>query len=68
MDIPDPAAPFASGTAVPTTPLRGLGLAQDTGEAIRGRRVDLFCGKGARAAFIAGHLNGPGEVWMLLAK
>ena len=67
VNIPDPVAPSAAGP-VPTTPLRGIGLAQDTGEAIRGRRVDLFCGKGARAAFIAGHLNGPGEVWMLLAK
>ncbi|MFR3458288.1 MAG: hypothetical protein ACLTTU_08155 [Bilophila wadsworthia] len=28
----------------------------------------MFCGKGARAAYIAGHLNGPGEIWMLLAK
>ena len=53
---------------VSTTPLFGIGLAQDTGEAIKGRRVDLFCGKGARAAYIAGHLNGPGEIWMLLAK
>lgn len=68
VNIPDPSAPSVSGSAAPTTPLRGIGLAQDTGEAIRGRRVDLFCGKGARAAFIAGHLNGPGEVWMLLAK
>ena len=48
--------------------LRGLGIAQDAGEAIRGSRIDLFCGKGERAAFIAGHLNRHGEVWMLLAK
>lgn len=65
--IPDPSAPAGKGP-VPTMPLFGIGLAQDTGEAIKGRRVDLFCGKGARAAYVAGHLNGPGEIWMLLAK
>ncbi len=67
VDLPDSTAPTADGP-VATTPLFGLGLAQDTGEAIRGRRVDLFCGKGARAAYIAGHLNDPGTVWLLLAK
>ena len=67
VNIPDPSSPVDEGP-VSTTPLFGIGLAQDTGEAIRGRRVDLFCGKGARAAYIAGHLNGPGEIWMLLAK
>ena len=67
VNIPDPAAPVGEGP-VPTMPLFGIGLAQDTGEAIKGRRVDLFCGKGARASYIAGHLNGPGEIWMLLAK
>lgn len=48
--------------------LFGLGLAQDSGEAIRGRRVDLFCGRGEQAAAVAGRLNTPGEVWLLLAK
>ena len=67
VNIPDPSSPVEEGP-VSTTPLFGIGLAQDTGEAIKGRRVDLFCGKGARAAYIAGHLNGPGEIWMLLAK
>ena len=68
VPLPDPASPAASGQPLKTRPLCGLGLAQDTGEAIKGRRVDLFCGKGARAAYIAGHLNGPGEVWLLLAR
>ena len=62
VNIPDPSSPVEEGP-VSTTPLFGIGLAQD-----KGRRVDLFCGKGARAAYIAGHLNGPGEIWMLLAK
>lgn len=48
-------------------PIRGIGFAQDTGEAITERRVDLFCGRGERAAFTAGHLNDRGQVWMLLA-
>lgn len=67
VNIPDADAPASTG-AVATKPLFGLGLAQDTGEAIKGRRVDLFCGKGEQAAYVAGHLNGPGTVWMLIAK
>ncbi len=59
--LPVPEAP--SGTVV-----RGLGLAQDTGEAIRGRRIDLFCGNGSRAEYTAGRLNAPGRVWMLTAR
>ena len=67
--LPDPSAPLSSSGVVEAfSDLRGLGVAQDTGEAIRGRRIDLFCGKGERAAFIAGHLNRRGEVWMLLAR
>jgi len=49
-------------------PLRGIGLAQDTGGAIKGRRIDIFCGDGPRAAHIAGHLDAQGEAWVLLAK
>lgn len=56
----------ASGTA--SEVLRGIGLAQDSGAAIQGRRVDLFCGNGAKAEFVAGHLNAPGRVWMLVAR
>jgi len=49
-------------------PLRGIGLAQDTGGAIKGNRIDIFCGEGSRAAHIAGHLDVQGEAWVLLAK
>ncbi len=67
--LPDPAAPLSSTGAVKEfSHLRGIGIVQDTGEAIRGRRIDLFCGRGGRAAFIAGHLNRMGETWMLLAR
>ncbi|MCL2123314.1 MAG: MltA domain-containing protein, partial [Desulfovibrionaceae bacterium] len=48
--------------------LRGIGLAQDTGGAIKGNRIDIFCGEGPRAAHIAGHLDVQGESWVLLAK
>ncbi len=57
-------APFPSGMRV----LHGLGFAQDTGAAIRGRRLDLFCGSGDAAVYTAGRLNTPGTAWMLLAR
>lgn len=66
--IDDPATRSANGEPLHSVPVRGIGLAQDTGEAIRGRRVDLFCGEGDEAGFVAGHLNTPGDVWLLLAK
>lgn len=46
----------------------GLGLAQDTGGAIKGYRIDLFCGAGERAAAVAGHLDAPGPAWLLLPR
>lgn len=49
-------------------PLHGLGLAQDTGGAIKGNRIDLFCGSGERARAVAGHLDARGQVWLLLAR
>ncbi|MBG3875873.1 transglycosylase [Desulfovibrio oxamicus] len=46
----------------------GLGLAQDTGGAIKGYRIDLFCGAGDHAATVAGHLDAPGPAWLLLPR
>lgn len=46
----------------------GLGLAQDTGGAIKGYRIDLFCGAGDRASAVAGHLDAPGPAWLLLPR
>lgn len=45
-----------------------LGLAQDRGGAIKGSRLDLFCGAGERAEFLAGHLQERGRVFLLLKK
>ena len=58
----------ADGSRAEPKPVVGIGLAQDTGGAIKYRRIDLFCGSGDRAAYEAGHLNMAGEVWLLLAR
>jgi len=45
------------------------GVVQDTGGAIRGHgRVDLFCGSGAAAERVAGPLQSPGRVFLLVAR
>lgn len=46
----------------------GLTLPQDTGGAIKGNRIDLFCGAGEDAAHIAGYLNAKGAVYVLVKK
>lgn len=45
-----------------------LGLAQDRGGAIKGSRLDLFCGHGPGAEFLAGHLQERVRVHLLLKK
>jgi membrane-bound lytic murein transglycosylase A len=59
VDLPDE-------TGAHTRETQGLGLPQDSGGAIRGRRIDLFMGAGSEAEHIAGHLNSEGVVYMLL--
>lgn len=54
--------------SVDTVRFAGLGLAQDTGGAIKNHRVDLFCGSGERAAYLAGHLQNTGTLHLLLPK
>lgn len=48
--------------------LKGLGLAQDTGGAIKEHHLDFFSGYGEEATWIAGHMNTNGAVWLLLPK
>ena len=57
--------PRQDGTAEPTA---FLGLAQDRGGAIKGSRLDLFCGAGEEAEFLAGHLQARSRVFLLLKK
>jgi membrane-bound lytic murein transglycosylase A len=50
-------------------PLRRLMVAQDTGGAIRGPvRGDVFWGAGPAAEHLAGHLNSPGRLFILLPR
>ena len=57
--------PRPDGAAEPTAL---LGLAQDRGGAIKGSRLDLFCGAGKDAEFLAGHLKVRGRVFLLLKR
>ncbi|WDP93227.1 MAG: MltA domain-containing protein [Desulfobacter sp.] len=44
-------------------------LNQDTGGAIKGPgRVDIFCGNGEWAAYTAGHMTAPGQLYFLVLK
>lgn len=58
--------PDASGQHA--RPFYGLTLPQDTGGAIKGHRIDLFCGAEPEAAHIAGYLNTKGAVYILVKK
>ncbi|MDR1490012.1 MAG: MltA domain-containing protein [Desulfovibrio sp.] len=58
--------PDAEGRAA--LPFYGLVLPQDRGGAIRGRRVDLFCGMEEGAGHTAGHLNAKGAVYVLTKR
>jgi len=63
---------LAVDTDLPTTGGRReatfLALAQDRGGAIKGSRLDLFCGAGTEAEYLAGHLQSLGRVFLLLKK
>jgi membrane-bound lytic murein transglycosylase A len=48
--------------------LSGLALAQDTGGAIVGNHVDLFCGSGAYAEFVSGRMKNPGQLHVLVSN
>jgi membrane-bound lytic murein transglycosylase A len=52
----------------PARPFAALTLPQDSGGAIRGHRMDLFCGAGEDAEHVAGYLDARGAVYILLPK
>lgn len=58
----------AGGVSVQASVLTGIGLPQDTGGAIKGRRIDIFCGNGSYAELFAGHMDKTGNVWLLLQR
>lgn len=67
--------PVYLDTKAPATPmnaamlLRRLVIAQDTGGAIKGPvRGDIFFGAGIEAEYLAGHMNGGGEYFLLVPK
>lgn len=45
-----------------------LVMAQDTGGAIKGTRVDLFCGSGDYAEFLSGHLRSYAHVYLPVSR
>lgn len=63
MTVPLP-APKSGGP----TRLSGLMMAQDTGGAIVGNHVDLFCGSGAYAEFVSGRMKNPGQLHVLVSR
>lgn len=63
MSAPLP-APKSGGPAR----LSGLMLAQDTGGAIVGNHVDLFCGSGPYAEFVSGRMRNPGQLHILVSR
>ena len=51
-----------------TTGLRGLGLAQDTGGAIKRNRIDIYCGGADKGIYVSAKLDAKGPAWLLLKK
>jgi membrane-bound lytic murein transglycosylase A len=50
-------------------PFQHLVIAQDTGGAIKGAvRGDVYWGTGDDAAFLAGHMQSPGQYWIFLPR
>ena len=49
-------------------PMAKIVMAQDRGGAIKGTRVDLFCGSGPDAEFLAGHLNSWSHIYFPVSR
>lgn len=61
-------APLPGPDGQHTVPFPALTLPQDSGGAIKGHRMDLFCGAGHNAEHVAGHLDAKGAVYVLLPR
>ena len=61
-------APLPGPDGNHTRPFPALTLPQDSGGAIKGHRIDLFCGAGPEAEHVAGHMDVKGAVYLLLPK
>ncbi len=48
--------------------IRGLGLAQDKGAVIKGRRMDYYVGAGDEAQYIASRLKTPAATYILVSR
>ena len=60
---------LSQNTVVTGKPLRHLFIAQDVGGAIKNPiRADVFFGTGYQAEWMAGHMQSPGKMWVLLPK
>lgn len=49
-------------------PMSSIVMAQDRGGAIKGTRMDLFCGSGSEAEFLAGHLTSWSKVYFPISQ
>lgn len=52
----------------PETRVAGIGLAQDRGGAIKGTRLDYYCGSGPEVEYFAGHIKTRATVHLLLSR
>ncbi len=50
------------------TRIKGPVTSQDTGGAIRGRHLDLFCGFGERSEYIAGKMSDRADIYLMVRK